>query len=313
MNTTTHLARHMLAMSPNKDASRLCLYHYLIHHCPPETPLTPKLFENFCRMALIHEFWQKKPLALSQELQFIIQHYNETFMLDWKLSDFVFPDNWQIVNVKNSLEGIHILEKWVPKYFESAQKTRVFCKKDQSYIIVVQTNSDELKVIWTSPQMLIQKAEFQPLTTEIQLQYGKNLELKPNVAQYLKAESNTYARFQIREKNIKGMLIRGYVFQNHLEIKGKINEYPEIYYPLKKMEQFYIDRQSDSDYQELVSILEKSIELFKINHPEAKSFGETALDRATSALKNIFTNDNVIQILVDRLEQKLSDFDANPV
>ncbi len=305
MNTTTHLARHMLAMSPNKDASRLCLYHYLIHHCPPETPLTPQLFENFCRMALMHEFWQKKTMDLSQELQFVIQHYNETFMLDWKLSDFVFPDNWQIVNIKNSLEGIHILEKWARKHFESGQKTRVFYTKDQNYIVLVQTTSGELNIIWTSPQMLIQKAELQPLNTEIQLQYKENLELKSDVAQYLKVEQNTYARFQVREKDVKGILIRGYVFQNHMELKGRINEYPDIYYPLKKMEQFYIDRQSDPDYQELISILEKSIELFSINHPESKSFGKTALDRAKSALDNIFTSDNAIQTLVDQLEQKL--------
>ena len=307
MNTTTHLARHILAMSPNKDASRLCLYHYLIHHCPPETPLTPKLFENFCRMALMHEFWQKKTLVLSQELQFILQHYNETFMLDWKFSDFVFPDNWQVVSIKNSVEGIHILEKWTRKHFKQEQKTRVFCTKDQSYIVLVQTTSDELNVIWTSPQMLIEKAELQPLTTEIRLQYREDLELKPNITQYLKVEQNTYARFQVHEKNLKGMLIRGYVFQNHLEMKGRINEYPDIYYPLKKMEQFYIDRQSDPDYQELISILEKAIELLKMGHPEALSFGETALDRGQSALDNVFINDNVIQVLVNQLAQKLSE------
>ena len=305
MNTTTHLARHMLAMSPNKDASRLCLYHYLIHHCPSETPLTPQLFENFCRMAFMHNHWQKNVLTLSQELQFVLQHYNETFMLDWKLSDFVFPDHWQIVSIKNPVEGIHILEKWTRKNFESEQKTRVFCTKDQNYIVLVQSASGELNVIWTSPQMLVQKAELQPLTTAIQLQYGENLELKPDVAQYLRVGQNTYARFQIREKNIRGRLIRGYVFQNHLELKGTINEYPDIYYPLKRMEQFYIDRQSDPDYQELISALEKAIELLKIGHPEARSFGETALDRGQSTLNNIFTNDNVIQTLVNQLSEEL--------
>ena len=254
----------------------------------------------------MHEFWQKKNLALSQELQFIIQHYNETFMLNWKLSDFIFPDHWQIVNVKNSLEGVHILEKWASKHFGPEQKTRILCTKDHNYIIIVQINSSELNVIWTSPQMLIQRGELQPLTTEIQLQYGENLELKPQGVQYLKVSANTYARFQVHEKNIKGMLIRGYVFQNHLEIKGRINEYPDIYYPLKKIEQFYIDRKSDPDYQELIRILEKSIELFKINHPETKSFGETTLERAKAALNNIFINDNIIQTLVNQLEEKLS-------
>ena len=84
----------MLSFHPNKDAARLCLYHYLIHHCDEDTPLTPELFENFCRFALLHEHWQEQAASLSQELQYILQHYNETFLLDWNLKDFVFPDDW---------------------------------------------------------------------------------------------------------------------------------------------------------------------------------------------------------------------------
>ncbi len=253
----------------------------------------------------MHKFWQKNTFVLSQELQFTLQHYNETFMLDWKLSDFVFPDSWQIVSIKNSVEGIYILEKWAGKHFEQGQKIRVFCTKDQNYIVLVQNVSGELNVIRTSPQMLVHKAEFRPLSTDIRLQYTENLDLKPDVAQYLRVEKNTYSRFQIHGKNLKGMLIRGYVFKNHLEIKGTLNEYPDIYYPLKRMEQFYIDRQSDPDYKELVSILEKAIEILRMGHPEARSFGETALDRGQSALENIFINDNVLQVLVDQLAREL--------
>ena len=306
MNTTTHLARHLLAMKPNKDASRLCFYHYLIHHCSPETPLTAKLFEDFCRMALVHDYWRENTRILSQELQFILQHYNETFMLNWNFSDFIFPDHWQIVSIKNPVEVIYILERWVKKNFQPDQKNRVFRTKDQNYLALVQSNTGELRVFWFSPQMLIQKAELEPLNTAIQLQYGEDLELKPNVSQYLKVEKNTYARFQILENGIKGRLIRGYTFQNHLEVEGAVNEYPDIYYPLKKMEQFYIDPKSDPDYQDLVGVLQKSLELLKMVHPEAEGFAGTALKRGRLALKHIFIKDNVIQSLVDQLEEELS-------
>ena len=293
-------------MKPNKDASRLCFYHYLIHHCSPETPLTPKLFENFCRMALVHEYWRKNTQALSQELQFVLQHYNETFMLNWNFSDFVFPDHWQVVSIKNPVEVIHVLERWAKKSFPPDQKTRVLHAKDQNYLVLTQSETGELKVFWFSPQMLIQDAELAPLNTAIQLQYGEDLELKTNVPQYLKVGKNTYARFQVLEKRIRGRLIRGYTFQNHLEVEGAVNEYPDIYYPLKKMEQFYIDRKSDSDYQDMVSVLQKSLELLKMRHPEADSFSETALKRGRLALDNVFINDNVIQSLVDQLEEELS-------
>lgn len=306
MNTTTHLARHMLAFQPNKDAARLCLYHYLIHHCDRDTPLTPELFDSFCRMALIHPHWQENAAALSQELQYILQHYNETFMLDWSLKDFVFPDYWQVISIKNSIEGIFIFEKWLEKNSDKGSKHRVFYTKDKNYLILSQSPEGEVSIIQSTPAMLIRKGELQPLSMSIKLEYNEKLELKPNITQYLRIDANNYFRFRANQKTIDGMIVRGFIFQNKMEPKGKINQFPDIYYPLKMVEQYFIDRKTDPDYQELVQVMEKAVELFRLKHPEAENFGEAALERGRSALENIFLNDNVIQALVDQLVQELS-------
>jgi hypothetical protein len=304
MNTTTHLARHMLSFQPNKDAARLCLYHFLIHHCDRETPLTPELFQRFCRLALLHEHWQTEAVALSQELQYILQHYNETYELDWSLTDITFPDYWQVVSIKNSIEGIHILEKWAKKKYKDEAQTRVFYTKDKNYLLLAQKSDGSLVVTQSTPHMLIQKGELEPLSMALNLSYDENLELKPGVTQYLRVDPANYLRFKIQNKKIQGMMIRGYIFQNKMEPNGRINQFPEVYYPLKRVEQYFIDRKSDPDYQELVQVLEKAIELFRLNHPEAESFAEAALDRGQSALENIFINDNVIQTLVDQLDSE---------
>jgi hypothetical protein len=305
MNTSTHLARHMLSFQPNKDAARLCLYHFLIHHCDPETPLTPELFENFCRMALLHSHWQDNPDHLSQELQYILQHYNETYSLDWSMTDFVFPDHWQVVPIKNSIEGIYIYERWAEQNLPQDSKSRVFYTRHRDYLILAQDKDNQVTVFQASPLMLILRGQLQPLTTAIRLHYNENLELKADRTQYLKVDQNTYCRFRIANKRVEGMVIRGYIFQNKSEPRGRINEFPELYYPLKQVEQYYVDRKSDPDYQELVEVLEKSVELFRLNHPEAKTFGEAAYDRGRAALQNIFVNDNVVQTLVDQLSSQI--------
>ena len=160
-------------------------------------------------------------------------------------------------------------------------------------------------MVQASPLMLIRQGELQPLTMSIQLQYNNQLELKPQVTQYLKVDRNSYARFRIENKRVHGMVIRGYVFQNYQEAAGKLNEYPILYYPLKKIEQHYVDRKSDPDYIELVEVLEKATELLRLNHPEANQFGQQALERGQTALEHIFINDNVIGTLVDQLSQDI--------
>ncbi len=257
-------------------------------------------------MALIHEHWQTHAVSLSQELQYILQHYNETYMLDWNLKDFVFPDYWQVVAIKNSIEGIQIFEKWASQNTAENSRNRVFYTKDKNYILLSQNPNGEVTVTHSTPLMLIQQGELKPLSMSIQLHYNESLELKSGITQYLKVDANSYARFRVDNKSVAGMVIRGYIFQNKAEPKGRLNQFPEIYYPLKSLEQYYIDKKSDPDYQELVQVLEKSVELFNLSHPEAESFGEAALERGRDALENVFINDNVIQALVDQLVEEMS-------
>ncbi|MCB0377120.1 MAG: hypothetical protein KDD33_01380 [Bdellovibrionales bacterium] len=305
MNTTTHLARHILQFQPNKDATRLCLYHYLIHHCDTDTPLTASVIENFCRRALSFKHWQDHASALSQELQYMLQHYNETYMLNWSLKDFSFPDRWQVVPIKNSLDTVTILEKWVDKHFSSDCRKRVILTKDKNFLVVIQKPDGELQVVQNTANMLIRNGEIEPLCTDLQLHYTPDFELKRGVIHHIQVAPNTTARFYSDGTRAKGLVVRGFVFQKQLELDGNINQYPAIFYPLKHIEQYFIDRKSDPTYQELIDAMEKAVELIRLRHPEAQSFAQAAYDRGKSALDNIFTNDNMIQVLIDQLENEI--------
>ena len=303
MNTTTHLARHILQFQPNKDAARLCLYHYLIHHCSPETPLSPGIFEAFARKALCYKHWQENRVALSQELQYVLQHYNETYMLDWSFKDISFPDSWQVIEIESRIEAVTIFENWVTKTFAKGCRSRIFYTDRKTYVVIVQKLDGEVVVSEMTRQMLIRRGAIEPLNTDHQLIYTPMLELKPNVVQKIMVSENTTGRFLLNEKKILGRIIRGYVFQHQQALENNLNYYPALFYPLKKLEQYFIDRQSDPTYQELVHTLEKAMELIKMGHPEAENFSKAALQRGESALEGLFTNDNIIKILVDDLRK----------
>ncbi|MCJ8276145.1 MAG: hypothetical protein MJK18_04835, partial [Bdellovibrionales bacterium] len=241
-----------MGFQPNKDASRLSFYHYLIHHCDPDTPLTPELIENFCRRALTYDHWQTNASALSQELQYILQHYNETYILNWSLKDFVFPDRWQIVNVKNSIDSIYILEKWVEKNFPADTKKRIIYTKEKNFLVLIQDDKGELTIIQCTPNMVLKKGEIEPLCTDLVLKYDSQLELMKDQPQHLLVGSNTTARFRTDGSGLSGMVIRGYIFQKQQEPTGPLNNFPLIFYPLKRIEQYFIDKKSDPTYQELV-------------------------------------------------------------
>ena len=306
MNTTTHLARHILQFQPNKDAARLCFYHYLIHHCDPETPLSAELIEGFARRALTYQHWREERVQLSQELQYILQHYNETYLLNWSFKDISFPGHWQVVEIESRVEAITIIEKWAEKTFSEGSKKRIFYSRDNRYVAIVQTPEGELIVTDLSNEMLIRQGKLQPLCTDLRLHYSKNLELKPKTTQHIRVSENTTGRFHYHNSAVEGRVIRGYIFQQQNQLAGLLNQYPAVYYPVKKMEQYFVDRRTDPAYQELIQTLEKAVELIRLNHPESRDFAKAALERGNSALERLFTNDNTMQVLVDELTNALN-------
>ena len=305
MNTTTHLARHILRYQPDKDAARLCLYHYLIHHCTPNTPLDPKIFEDFAREALSFDFWRKKKGALSQEIQFILQHYNETYSLNWSFKEFSFPDNWQVLKLESQKELVSILESWVQRNFPKDTRNRIFRTQRDTYVVVVQLAEGKVNVYEIKNDFLVKDGGLQPLNTSYCLSYGPNLELLPDTVQRVITRENSVCRFALKEGLALGRVIQGFVFKEAQPLKGALNQYPLLFYPIKELEQFFIDRQSDPTYQELVHTIEKALELIRLRHPEAENFSKAALQRGQSALNALFQNDNTLDVLVRELSTKI--------
>lgn len=305
MNTTTHLARHILRYQPDKDAARLCLYHYLIHHCSPHTTLTPGLFEAFAREALSFDFWRQRKTALAQELQFILQHYNETYRLNWSFSDFSFPDNWQVIKMENQKELIAILETWVKKTFPKETLNRIFKTHRDTYVLVVQMSDGHVHIFEIKNDFVIRNGDLEPLNTSYRLSYGEDLDLLPNTVHRVLTKENSVCRFAIKEGLVLGRVIQGFVFKEAQALQGAMNQYPLLFYPIKELEQFFIDRQSDPTYQELIHTMEKALELIRLGHPEAENFSKAALQRGQSAQKALFKNDNTLDLLVQELSYKI--------
>jgi len=87
---------------------------------------------------------------------------------------------------------------------------------------------------------------------------------------------------------------------------GNLHRYPVLFYPLKRLEQFFINRKSDPMYIELTGLLEKALELMNTGHPEAFKFANAAMERGRLALEHIFPDDKLVRLLINNLEKTLA-------
>jgi hypothetical protein len=304
MDTVLQLARHILRFQPDKDAARLCFYHYLIHHCEPTDKITPAIIENFSRWILSFEHWRKNRNALMQEVQYALQHFAETYQLRLDFKNFVMPDRWQVVNIENPIDCLKILEK---NFSHLNNKTRLIAGAGNTFVLLELKENQGITVTHLNNQMYINnRGELEPLNPLVKIHYTPQLDLEFQTVQYVEVAPTIFARFMILGTGMTGHLIRGYTFQKAEEFRGgAANQYPQVYYAIKRLEQLFVDRKSDPVYRELTQILEKAVELVNMRHPESLEFAQAALERGESALENIFTNDNMLRLLTQTLRSSV--------
>jgi len=304
MDTVLQLARHILRFQPNKDAARLCFYHFLIHHCEPTDQITPELINKFNRFVLTFEHWRKNRHELVQEVQYLLHHFAETYQVPLNFKNMVMADRWQVVQIDNAIDCLKILEK---TYANRSARTRLIPAGPQSFALLEMGENQNLTVTHLNNLMIINaRGELEPLNDFMKIHYAADLTLEYQVVQYVEIAPSVVARFMIMGPGVHGHTIRGYTFQKAEEYKGgAVNQYPQIYYAIKRFEQYYVDRKSDPMYQELTQILEKAVELVNMRHPEAVSFAEAALERGVLALENIFPGDNMIRLLTQTLKSSI--------
>jgi hypothetical protein len=178
---------------------------------------------------------------------------------------------------------------------------------NNTFILLAMDEAGAVTVTHLNNLMMINGAgDLEPLNPLLKIHYTPELSLQFQKVQYVEVAPSVMARFMILGPGIHGSLIRGYTFQKAEEFKGgSVAQYPQVFYAIKRLEQYYVDRKSDPMYLELTQLLEKAIELVNLRHPEALTFGQAALERGESAKENIFQNDNMIRLLTQTLRSSL--------
>jgi hypothetical protein len=79
-----------------------------------------------------------------------------------------------------------------------------------------------------------------------------------------------------------------------------------LFYPLKRLEQFFVDRKSDPVYIEMSASLDKATELLLNQHPDGRKYASIVLDRSRLAIEQIFPDDKTLRVQVQNLERALT-------
>ena len=302
MITTGHLAKFLLTLDPRKDAGRMALYHYLLHSGNLKDPLQSQTISRFVEFALLHEHWQNHSDQLQDELEVSLHRFSETYRVRFDHENILWPRDNQIVRVRQSEQMEIILKSHLQK---AGGKLKFFTTHSGDKVAVRYHDSGRLEVGVYPHLVRMHQGQLHPLRAE-SLTYDASLTLEGGVTQIIKSDTHSYAMFQLTERGCEGSVLRGYSLQSSLSVDGgDLGRYPTLFYPVKRLEQFFIHRRSDPMYVELVQTLEKAIQLIRDRHPEAPRFAMAAYERGRMAYEEIFPDDKLLGIALNSLEALL--------
>jgi hypothetical protein len=293
------LIRFVAGLNPQNTPAKLSFYNFLRGFPKPEDALTPDLIEMFFIYCVDYPHWAANRNQLGTEVQYLLENFNTFYQQDFDLSKIRFPQTLQLLEVERPKDLEDVLMIYLKRISAEDDKIRLISDQNKRMIAVILHADRTVTVRIYDKKFTFRDGHLEPLRTDLALHYTSTLELSPLHTQKIEVAPYIIGEFQVKNDKVTGCLLRGYVYQKLQEFKGEsLREQSRLMDPIKRIEQFFVDRRTDPYYQDLVSQLDRTLALIQQGDQEALNWAPMILTQAETSLENVFTGDKLLTLLV---------------
>jgi hypothetical protein len=305
MNSARIFAQHLYSQNPQDSVGLLTLYNYFKNVCDPEAELSAKLFNDFYRKTLSFQHWRKNRQTLGHTVRGAIDSFFRKHK-PFETQSILHADQMQVIEVEDINEFVLLTERRLEAQKQSEERIRIKFDAKRNLVAIHLFADGTLRIRQFSPLGYIYNGELLPLFPGMDLYYAANLELAPDRIQHLKIDSFTSLHFTQTATRFTGTTVRGYTL-NRLEAMeiDTFKRIPKLFLPLKRIERYFIDPQSDPFYVRLTEDLEKAVQLLNNNHLHAIHYACSVFERGRLAVEEVFPDDKLLTLLVKDLGNTL--------
>jgi hypothetical protein len=307
MTSVSQFAQYLLKLDPQRNPARLTLYNFLRHVMEPSLPFSAAVIQAFYARVLQFDHWQAESQSLAETVKSDVFGFLKQIQIPDQDAEIWgklrHSDTLQLVPLKmyQDLADLVIAEH-APRR-KSGDEVKSVKISDHQIMALVLAPSGMLEVKVYPAQALVWGSRLRLVAPVTHLTYSPELELMPHVRQILDGSLLTTHCFHVDVEGVHGLITRGYTFQKfETFIRAKMSETQDLFTSLKRLERHFINPQSDPFYQELVGKLERANRLLNNPTPDNLGAAERALNKGRLYLKNIFTNDRLLGLLVTHLD-----------
>lgn len=302
----SHLLKYIADLNPQNTPARLAFYNFLRHFQFGHDDLTPQVLNTFFSHALEYPHWESNKSSLGKEVQLLMESYARFSKLDFEFSQVRFPQSLQIVELQSFSDVLEVTHHYARSILFEEDKFRIIPDQGRKVLLVVLKPDQSVDISVFDRKFVIRGGLLEPLRTDLKLSYNAQLELKENKIHRIEVAPYLMAQFTVEKGRPMGGFLRGYVFQKFNELNGLLlEEQTKLFFPLKRLEQLFIEKQSDPFYMELVDLLKRAMAQLKSADLASEKIARRALDKGELVLKEIFMGDKILSELIKDLQQLL--------
>ena len=294
------LIKYLSENNPQETVVRFAFFNYLNNLTTPETLVTAELVESFFSICLDYAHWQQNREQLGNEIMELLGDHLDPSEVKW-------PQQVQVIELENLTDATDALQGYLNSIYKKGEKYRLILEGEKKILAIVLNADQSISVRSFDRKMVIRHGQLEPLKKDLILHYTSNLELDPDQVQRLEIGPFVIAQFTANESGVIGGLVRGYQHQKFFDLNGAdLGTYPKLFYSIKRIEQYFLQRQSDPFYQENVSALEKTIEKMRLYELDDVQEAMDVMARAQNVLEYVFTGDKLLTLLIRDLQHTLA-------
>lgn len=308
------LLKFISDLNPQNTPTRLSFFNFLKGFPQPEDSLTPELIEMFFTSCMDYPHWASNKAQLSGEIRFLLENFNGLYQQKFELNKVRFPENMQIIEIELGNDLIDAVGSYIKAKSSENDKFRVLPDQKNRVVAIILREDKSLEVRCFDRKFTIRNGVLEPLRQDLVLYYTPELDLSPFHTHKIEVAPYITAQFHIKDGKATGALLRGYVYQKLLELKNSpLHEEHRLLFPIKRLEQFFVDRRTDPYYQNLVSELERTCALVQQGDAEAHKWASIAATKTETALENIFLGDKLLGLLLRDLRHAMGEFSSKNI
>lgn len=304
MLKVAQLLRFLSEMNPQATPTRLAIYNYLKNFHAAEEPLEPETLNRFFVFCLEDPHWLRSKNLLSHEVHHLLKNFNSFYQSQLDLKKIQFPESLQIIEIENTEDFLSACEHYASRVTLETQKFKIINDQDKRALWITLNSDRSLEVRALDRKFTLRQGYLEPLDLHQCVYFTPQLELSQSHMHILEIAPHMMSQFEVRNGGVYGIVSRGYVFQKFQTFQGeKLASLSRLFWPLKRLEQFFLVRTSDTFYMELMKKLEQLKRSWPVKDAAAAQSFNLLLNQAEMASELIYIGDIPLLNLVNDLKK----------